>query len=101
TDAYTTLDEGLKAKTVTVKESKEGGEVNTLFVTNRGAKPLYLMGGEVVLGGQQDRCLARDTLIPPGKKGIPVTVFCVEHGRWTGRQEFGESARSVAGNEIR
>src|SRR5437868_2861083 len=56
TDTYTTLDEGLAAKTVKVQESEEGGDVNTLYVSNTGKKPLYLMAGEVVLGGQQDRC---------------------------------------------
>lgn len=100
-DTYMTLDEGMKSKQVSVKESKEGGDVNTLYVTNDGAKPLYLMGGEVVLGGQQDRCLARDTIILPGKHDVPVTVFCVEHGRWSGHREFDNSAPTVASIDIR
>jgi hypothetical protein len=100
-DAYTTLDEGLRARLVKVKEAKGGGAVNTLYVTNSGRKPLYLMAGEVVLGGQQDRTLARDTIVPPGKHNIPITVFCVEHGRWSGRSEFGLSAPAVAGLSIR
>lgn len=101
TNAYLTLDEGLRARTVRVHEAPGGGDVNTLYVTNRGKKPLYLMGGEVVLGGQQDRCLAQDQIIAPGKKRVPVTVFCVEHGRWAGRSEFGESAQTVASASIR
>lgn len=100
-DSYLTLDEGLKLKLVSVKESKNGGDVNTLYVTNESKKSLYLMGGEVVLGGQQDRTLGRDTIIPPGKKVVPVTVFCVEHGRWTGRSDFDQSAPTVASAEIR
>ncbi len=101
TDSYLTLDEGLKLKQVSVKEAKEGGDVNTLYVTNASKKPLYLMGGEVVLGGQQDRTLGRDTIVPPGSKAVPVTVFCVEHGRWTGRSEFDQSAPTVASAQIR
>ena len=100
-DTYITLDEGLKSKQVTVKESKDGGDVNTLYVTNDGRKPLYLMGGEVVLGGQQDRTLGKDTIVPSGAKDIPVTVFCVEHGRWTGHKEFEAAAPSVAGRIVR
>lgn len=100
-DAYTTLDEGLKAKVVKVKEAQGGGDVNTLYISNQGNKPLYLMAGEVVLGGQQDRCIGHDTIVLPGQKKIPVTVFCVEHGRWNGRAEFGESAMMVAGGSIR
>jgi hypothetical protein len=98
---YITLDEGLKAGVVKVKEQKDGGTVNTLYVTNSGKKPLYIMAGEVVLGGQQDRTLGRDQIVQAGKKDVPVTVFCVEHGRWSGRSEFGQSAPTVAGKDIR
>lgn len=98
---YMTLDEGLRAKVVKVKEAKDGGEVNTLFVSNHGPKPLYIMAGEVVLGGQQDRCLGRDLVIAPGKRDVPISVFCVEHGRWTGRGEFEGSANMVASAGIR
>jgi hypothetical protein len=101
TNTYITLDEGLKQKVVKVKESSNGGEVNTLYITNGSGKPLYLMAGEVVLGGQQDRALGKDTIIPPDKKDQPVTVFCVEHGRWTGHKEFAESAKTVVAGGIR
>ena len=49
-------------------------------------KPLYVMAGEVVLGGQQDRCLGKDTLIPPGSRHVPVPVFCVEQGAGRARR---------------
>lgn len=101
TNTYTTLDEGLRARRVKVREAQGGGDVNTLYVSNTGAKPLYLMAGEVVLGRQQDRCLAKDTIIPPGKKGVPITIFCVEHGRWTGQEVFDASAQTVASADIR
>ena len=101
TNEYVTLDEGLKSGQVKVKESKDGGAVNTLYVTNTGRKPLYLMAGEVVLGGQQDRTLGRDQIVSAGQQNVPVTVFCVEHGRWSGRSEFGQSAPTVAGKDIR
>src|SRR6266700_1619923 len=44
-NVYVTLDEGLKAKSVKVQESKQGGDVNTLYITNTGPKPLYIMAG--------------------------------------------------------
>ena len=99
--AYLTLDEGLTSKLVTVKESPDGGDVNTLYVSNAAHKPLYVMAGEVVLGGQQDRCLGEDTLIPPGSQHVPVPVFCVEHGRWTGQAAFASTAGMAAGSSIR
>ncbi|MGZ3440504.1 MAG: ARPP-1 family domain-containing protein, partial [Polyangia bacterium] len=52
---YLTLSEGLHKKLVTVAELAGGGSVNTLNVTNKSEKPLLILGGEVVLGGQQDR----------------------------------------------
>ncbi len=101
TDTYVTLDEGLRAGTVTVNEAGNGGDVNTLYVSNTGRKPLYIMAGEVVLGGQQDRCLGKDMVIYPGKKRVPVSVFCVEHGRWAGSGAFEGSAKMVASAGIR
>lgn len=101
TNAYVTLDEALRARSVQIKEAQGGGDVNTLYVINRGKKPLYLMGGEVVLGGQQDRVVAQDRIIAPGTKKVPITVFCVEHGRWSGRGEFDASAATVASASIR
>lgn len=101
TAAYLTLDEGLKTKQVTVKEAADGGDVNTLYVSNAGRKPLYVMAGEVVLGGQQDRCMGKDTLVPPGSRHVPVPVFCVEHGRWEGEGTFARSAGMAAGTTIR
>src|SRR5258708_15838768 len=59
------------------------------------------MDGEVVVGGQQDRCLGKDMIVSPGRKRVPVSVFCVEHGRWAGRQDFDGSARMVASAGIR
>lgn len=101
TGRYLTLDEGLKTKQVTVKEASDGGDVNTLYVFNASRKPLYVMAGEVVLGGQQDRCMGKDTLVPPGSRHVPVPVFCVEHGRWEGEGTFARSAGMAAGTTIR
>jgi hypothetical protein len=101
TNTYMTLDEALKAKLVSVKEKKQGGEVNELLLTNKGSKPVYLMAGEVVLGGQQDRCVGQDTVVKPGAKNLSLTVFCVEHGRWAGRSDFSSTAMTVASADVR
>jgi hypothetical protein len=64
-----------------------GNEVNRLMVINRSGKPLYLMPGEVVVGGDQDRTIGEETTIASTGKPVPIDVFCVEHGRWGGRGE--------------
>src|SRR3954465_360858 len=62
---YLTLREGLQKKLVRVSEMPNGGEVNRVQVKNRSDHPLLLIGGEMILGGQQDRILGRDTVIAP------------------------------------
>ncbi len=98
---YMTLDEALARKVVKVREAGSGGEVNTLHITNYGDHPVYIIGGEVVLGGQQDRCVGKDIIIGAKEKNVPVPVFCVEHNRWTGSGDFSASAKMVASPEIR
>jgi hypothetical protein len=116
-DRYLSLEEGLKDKSVEVYEvgaepsaaqtpavqrpsdpfggdeyeSSNSPDVNRLMVVNRSKKPLYLMPGELIYGGRQDRCIAEETIIAANSKPTPVKVFCVEHGRWAMRGE-GETA---------
>jgi hypothetical protein len=52
-----------------------------LSVDNRANMPLFIQAGDIVKGGNQDRVLPYDYLIPVGKSQLPVTVFCVESGR--------------------
>ena len=89
TDArdYITLDEGLAARTVTVREkgSAAGGdrsEVNELEIENRSDKWLFLQAGDIVKGGKQDRTIMTDLALAPRSGPQPLEAFCVEHGRW-------------------
>jgi hypothetical protein len=63
----------------------EGNQVNQLTVVNKSGKPLYLMPGEVIVGGEQDRTIGTEMTIAPTGKPVPIDVFCVEHGRWNAR----------------
>lgn len=65
----------------------QANEVNRLIVVNRSGKPLYLMPGEVIVGGSQDRTIGEELTIAPTGKPVPIDVFCVEHGRWSGREQ--------------
>lgn len=113
---YISLDEGLKQGTVTVTEtggqvpplirnrppnglsanqraqvqqSQSGGTVNTLWLTNRSGKKLFIMTGEIVAGGKQDRIIQKDVLIPPSKEPVNLSVFCVEQQRWQATDSSG------------
>ena len=107
---FLTLDEGLKSGEVEVTEAGkvrglvrsrnasaalryQGDQVNTLVLVNNSKRPLLLLAGEIVTGGKQDRIIARDRIVPVGADPIDLSVFCVEHGRWTeSSAKFGTTA---------
>ena len=116
TGEFETLDEGLASGDVLVTEhgssdylrrSREGdarpipqasggAEVNRLVLINRGKKPVILLAGEIVSGGKQDRIVGKDRIVPAGGAPLPLDVFCVEQGRWTG----GSSEKFAAANTM-
>src|ERR1044071_1177332 len=70
-------------KVVIVHETEE---VNELAVENVSrAEEVFIQAGDIVKGGQQDRMLAVDLIVPARSGRVPVDAFCVEHGRWTAR----------------
>jgi len=106
TSAFLTLEEGLATGEVVVRErgSEEmvrgrdgrpvyipqptGASVNQLVLLNHSKRPLLLLAGELVSGGKQDRVIGKDRIVPVGAPPLPLDVFCVEHGRWTGSSQF-------------
>src|SRR5215831_17256541 len=105
TSAFLTLEEGLATGEVQVRErgseemvrGRDGriiylpqpaASVNQLVLLNRSRRPLLLLAGELVSGGKQDRVIGKDRIVPVGAPPLPLDVFCVEHGRWTGSSQF-------------
>ena len=80
---YATLAEAVKNGWIKIEEVDEYAEVDTLKVHYTGPKPLILMTGELLLGGKQDRVVAKDVVIAPNETA-EVAVYCVEPGRWSG-----------------
>ena len=81
---YLTLAAGLESKQVAVAET---GSVNMVQVRNGSGRPLLLLAGEIILGGQQDRVIAQGVIVAPRETAM-VAVYCVEHGRWSGENLF-------------
>ena len=83
---------------------QSGGDTNqsvdTLFVRNEDEKPLYLMPGEIVLGGDQDRMIAEECIVPPGSTKFAIKVFCVEQGRWAQRDHERTVAELMVANNV-
>ncbi len=126
TSDFLTLDEGLTSGVVRVIErgqvenslyrrrsvnpgyrnerpirGEEGPSVNELVLVNDSTHPLILLAGEVVSGGKQNRIIGADLVVPPKSEPLPLTVFCVEHGRWSaGGIGFG-AAKEIAHPTVR
>jgi len=100
TSDFLTLDEGIRSGEVVVTEvgkmhtmvrrpptnpyrPPSGAQVNTLVLVNNSKRPLILLAGEIVTGGKQDRIVGKDRIIAPESDPVDLSVFCVEHGRWT------------------
>jgi hypothetical protein len=116
TSAFVTLDEALASGDVVITEqgsylhrtrdglqapSGSNPEVNQLVLVNRGKRPLILLAGEVISGGKQDRIIGKDRIIPVGAAPLPLDVFCVEHGRWTGDSEKFSAAKLMVHPTVR
>lgn len=79
---YRTLEEALAANAAEVTERPGTARVGTLALTNRSAERIFLLGGEVLRGGKQDRMVNTDVLVDAGSQ-VEIPVSCVERGRWT------------------
>lgn len=101
---YTLFEKGIAGKTLAVRELRgNAGEaqVSHVEVRNTGQDPVYLLGGEMILGGKQDRIIAQDTVIAASRKWTKVGVFCVEQGRWEGQNMKFSSGKAIADVSIR
>src|SRR5947208_13016045 len=78
---YLTLDEALEQRTLEVTEVDAGGRVPTLKLVNKSERMVFLMAGEELVGGKQNRVLNASMMVP-AKGEMPIPVTCVERGRW-------------------
>src|SRR2546429_7629431 len=86
---------GRDGRPVYIPQSGTGASVNQLVLINRSKRPLLLLAGELVSGGKQDRVIGKDRIVPVGAPPLPLDVFCVEHGRWTGSSQFAAASTIV------
>jgi hypothetical protein len=121
TSSFLTLEEGLASGEVIVSERGAAGmvrnrgqvrliptpqfdaaaAVNQLVLMNRSKRPLLLLAGELVSGGKQDRIIAKDRIVPVGAEPLPLDVFCVEHGRWTGSSSRFTASKVIVHPSVR
>jgi hypothetical protein len=100
---FLTLQEALAQKKVRVYETKD---VNELAIRNLSNQDIYVQAGDIVRGGEQDRMISMDFIVPPRSGRMPIGAFCVESGRWNPRGNeaagtFNSSENSVALKELK
>src|SRR5467141_2317316 len=100
---FITLQEALVQGKVIVRETRS---VNELSIENTSSEEVFVQSGDIVKGGQQDRMLVVDLILPPRSGKIPIAAFCVENGRWSrrGNEEvttFNSSSNTVASREVK
>ncbi len=89
-----TLEEAMDRKLVKVHETSD---VNELEIENVSATDeVYVQAGDIVKGGKQDRVLTVDLIVPVRSGRMPISSFCVEHGRWQPRASESPDAFSVS-----
>lgn len=95
-----TLDEAIRNDWIVVRE-KDSAQVSELHVRNDSRHMVFLMAGEIVAGGRQNRVIREDVLLPARSGFIEVPVYCIEQDRWAGKTEKFSSPASMAHQELR
>jgi hypothetical protein len=84
----------------------ETRDVNELAIRNLSNQDIYVQSGDIVRGGDQDRMISMDFIVPPHSGRMPIAAFCVESGRWNKRGNeasavFSSSDNAVATKELK
>ncbi|MBK8428397.1 MAG: hypothetical protein IPL27_21635, partial [Lewinellaceae bacterium] len=59
---------------------------------NKSQDTIFILSGDVVTGGKQDRVIAQDQIVMPGTVRN-MDVFCVEQGRWSSNDTLAAPAK--------
>jgi len=77
---YITLDEAIKKDILIIKEA-DMEMVSRIEVINKGKDNVFIMEGEELIGGKQNRVVNMSLIIPSEAK-VNIPVSCVEQRRW-------------------
>jgi len=78
---YRLLD-GKALESVEITEVSEAGSIDKLKIKNNMDSRLFLMEGQELVGGKQNRILNTDVLVAAQSSTLEIPVCCVEEGRW-------------------
>ncbi len=97
------LGEAIAAKKVRVDETQD---VNSLTLENLSDETVFVQAGDIVKGGQQDRTLGTDLILPRRSGKVKIAAFCVESGRWRRRgheavDQFSSSTKALSSKALK
>jgi hypothetical protein len=84
-----TLNEALQQGLARISERGTASTENVhwLIVENLSHKNIFILGGDIIAGGRQDRMITRDTIMLAKESRMQVPVMCVEEGRWSNKEK--------------
>ena len=97
---YFTLDEATRTNDLIIREN-DPPTVNQVLLENRSRHYVFILAGEIVTGGRQNRIFKSDLLLPPGSGPTLVEVYCVERGRWVKKSHKFNPDGNIAENWLR
>jgi hypothetical protein len=101
--SFIALADAIKYQKAIVKET---GSVNQLQIDNLSDDYIFILAGDIVKGGRQDRTMGSDVIIAPKAKNVPLESFCVESGRWQKRggeesDHFSDNSKILASKDLK
>ncbi len=94
-----TMDQALAKRLLVIEELPEAQVSKARFVNKSGDQMIFLMAGEVITGGKQNRTLTTDALLGPDSTTV-LELYCVQRGRWQGGKDFARDT-TVAPQAVR
>ncbi len=78
---YLTLEDALHSGAAVIHENNS----QRLWIENRSDTDLFVQSADIIKGGQQDRLVEYDMIVPAHDTSRDLNVYCIEHGRSTKR----------------
>jgi hypothetical protein len=80
--------------------------VGELSADNTSSEYIFIMAGDIVKGGKQDRTISESIVLAPGVKKVALKSLCVEQSRWGNRGSesaavFSSSAKMLSNRALK
>jgi hypothetical protein len=88
------MQQALDRGVLVIEELSSAQVSSARFINKSRSTMVFLMAGELITGGKQNRTLRADALLGPGSSTV-LPLYCVERGRWKGAGKFDATSAVV------